>query len=101
MTNKEENGTERKAVCSEEEKTKLIHRLNRIAGQIRGVKTMLENGGDCMDVLVQSTAASAAMRAFNAELIAEHTRGCVAQDVQAGNTESLEELLVMVKRLVL
>lgn len=101
MAKKTENGTERKVERTEEEKTKLIHRLNRIAGQIRGVKAMLENDAYCMDVLVQSTAASAAMNAFNAELIAEHTRGCVAKDVQAGNTDSLEELLVMVKRLVM
>ena len=53
---------------SDEEKKKLIHRLNRIEGQIRGLRGMLEDDAYCMDILVQSSAASAALTAFNRKL---------------------------------
>ena len=64
-------------VRSEEEQKKLIHRLNRIEGQIRGIKRMIERDGYCNDILIQSAAAGAALNAFNRELIANHIKGCV------------------------
>ena len=57
----------------------LIHRLNRIEGQIRGIRGMVENGAYCPDILVQSAAASAALNAFNKELLASHIRTCVVE----------------------
>ena len=50
---------------SPEEYKKLMNRLNRIEGQIRGIKGMLENGAYCPDILVQSAAVNAAVNAFN------------------------------------
>lgn len=67
---------------SEEEQKKLIHRLNRIEGQIRGIKRMIERDGYCNDILIQSAAAGAALNAFNRELIANHIKGCVVRDVK-------------------
>ena len=91
---------EKKTVRSEESKTKLIHRLNRIEGQIRGLRSMLEEDAYCADILTQSAAAGAALNAFNRELIGEHMHGCVARDIRAGQDEVIDELLVILQKLM-
>ena len=63
---------------STEEQKKLIHRLNRIEGQICGIRKMVENNAYCTDILMQSAAVNAAVNAFNKELLASHIRGCVS-----------------------
>ena len=67
---------------SEEERKKLIHRLNRMEGQIRGIRGMVEKDAYCADILIQSAAVNAAVNAFNKELLASHIRGCVARDIR-------------------
>ena len=59
--------SQRKKERSPEEYKKLIHRLNRIEGQIRGIKGMVENNAYCPDILIQSAAVNAAINAFNKE----------------------------------
>lgn len=85
---------------SEEEYKKLIHRLNRIEGQVRGIRNMLENDSYCTDVLVQVQAATAALNAFNREILANHIRTCVAQDIRAGKDETVEELVTVLQKLM-
>ena len=85
---------------SEEEYKKLIHRLNRIEGQIRGIKGMIEKDAYCPDILVQSSAVSAAMNAFNRELLASHIKTCVADDIREGNDEIIDELLATMQKLM-
>ena len=85
---------------TEEERTKLIHRLNRIEGQIRGIRGMVEQDAYCADILVQSSAVSAAVNAFNRELLANHIRGCVARDIRAGNDDVIDELLSTLQKLM-
>ena len=78
---------------TEEEYTKLIHRLNRIEGQIRGIRGMVERSAYCPDILVQVAAVNAALNAFNKELLANHIRTCVADDIRAGKDEVIDELV--------
>ena len=85
---------------SPEEYTKLIHRLNRIEGQIRGIRGMVENGAYCPDILIQSAAASAAINAFNKELLASHIKTCVTDDIIAGKTETVDDLLKTIQKLM-
>ena len=85
---------------SDEEVKALIHRLNRIEGQIRGIRGMVENGAYCPDILVQSAAVNAAINAFNRELLASHIRTCVRSDIQAGNDEVIDELLSTLQKLM-
>ena len=85
--------SQRKKERTPEEYTKLIHRLNRIEGQIRGIRGMVENNAYCPDILVQSAAVTAAMNAFNKELLASHIRTCVAQDIRDGKDEVIDELV--------
>ena len=85
---------------SEEERIKLIHRLNRIEGQIRGIRGMVEKDAYCADILVQSAAVNAAVNAFNKELLASHIRGCVARDIREGKDEVIDELVATLQKLM-
>lgn len=85
---------------SEEERKKLINRLNRIEGQIRGIRNMVENDVYCNDILVQCAAVNAAVNAFNKELIASHIRGCVARDIREGKDEVIDELVETLQKLM-
>ena len=85
---------------TEEEKTSLIHRLNRIEGQIRGIRGMVENDAYCNDVLIQCSAVSSALNAFSRELLAAHIRTCVADDLRAGNDDVVDELMATIQKLM-
>ena len=92
--------SQRKKERSPEEYKKLINRLSRIEGQIRGIRAMVENGAYCPDILVQSAAANAALNAFNKELLANHLRTCVAQDIREGHDETIDELVCTLQKLM-
>lgn len=85
---------------SDEERKKLIHRLNRIEGQIRGMRGMIEKNAYCADILIQSAAVNAAVNAFNKELLANHIRGCVARDIRDGKDEVIDELVATLQKLM-
>lgn len=85
---------------SQEEQTKLIHRLNRIEGQIRGLRGMIERDAYCADVLTQSAAAAAAINAFNREVLARHISTCVVRDIRNGDEDTVEELVRLVQKLM-
>lgn len=87
-------------VRSEKEYRSLINRLNRIEGQIRGIKGMVEKNAYCTDIIVQVAAANAALNAFNKELLANHIKTCVADDIKAGKTETVDDLLETLKKLM-
>ena len=91
---------QKKKERSPEEFKKLIHRLNRIEGQIRGIRNMLENDAYCPDILIQSAAVNAAVNAFNKELFASHIRSCVANDIRAGHDEVIDELVSTMQKLM-
>ena len=85
---------------TEEERKKLIHRLNRIEGQIRGIRGMVEKSVYCTDILTQSAAVTAAVNAFNKDLLASHIRNCVARDIRAGKDEVIDELVAALQKLM-
>ena len=85
---------------TEKEYKSLVNRLNRIEGQIRGIKGMLVKDAYCPDILVQVAAANAALNAFNKELLANHIRTCVADDIRAGNDETIDELVGVLQKLM-
>lgn len=85
---------------SEEEYKRLIHRLNRIEGQVRGIRGMVEQSAYCTDILVQVSAVTAALNAFNRELLATHIRTCVSDDIRAGKDETVDELVSVLQKLM-
>ena len=91
---------QKKKERTEEEYKKLIHRLNRIEGQIRGIRGMVENDAYCTDILIQVSAVGAALNAFNRELLANHIRTCVTDDIRSGKDEAVYELLSTLQKLM-
>ena len=85
---------------STEEYKSLVHRLNRIEGQIRGIRGMVERNAYCPDILVQSAAVTAAVRAFNRELLANHIRSCVVDDIRRGDEAVVDELVALLPKLM-
>ena len=90
----------RKTERTEEQKKKLINRLNRLEGQVRGVRKMIESDAYCNDVLMQSAAISAAVDAFNRELLRAHLHTCVVRDIREGNDDVVDELMRTIERLM-
>lgn len=85
---------------SEAEYKSLIHRLNRIEGQIRGIKGMVEKDAYCTDILIQVAAANAALNGFSRELLSNHIRTCVAEDIRQGKDETIDELVALLPKLM-
>ena len=84
----------------EKEYRSLINRLNRIEGQIRGIKGMLENDAYCTDILIQVSAVSAALNSFNKELRSCHLHTCVAENIRQGDDSVIDELVVTLQKLM-
>ena len=78
----------------------LLARLNRVEGQVRGVKKMLEEDRYCIDILVQVSAITSALNAFNKELLTEHIETCVVNDIREGKETKVEELCETLKKLM-
>ena len=93
-------GSERKTVRTEEEKKELTTRINRIIGQMNGVKRMLEEDRYCEDVLVQLSAIDKAIRSLTALILTRHMHGCIAHDIQNGDTDSLDGIAELFKRFI-
>ena len=85
---------------SEKEYKDLIHRLNHIEGQIRGIKGMVEREVYCTDILVQVAAVSAALNSFNKVLLANHIKTCVTKDILEGKEETVDELVTTLQKLM-
>jgi CsoR family transcriptional regulator, copper-sensing transcriptional repressor len=85
---------------SEQEYKSLINRLNRIEGQVRGVKSMVEKDAYCTDILVQVAAVNAALNSFSKELLASHIRSCVVNDIRDGKEETIDELVATIQKLM-
>lgn len=85
---------------SEEEYKSLMNRLKRIEGQVRGVEGMLENGAYCTDILMQVSAITSALNSFNKELLANHMRTCVADNIRSGNDEVIDEIVTTLQKLM-
>ncbi len=84
----------------EEAKKALISRLNRIEGQIRGIRGMVEKDAYCIDIITQASAAGSALNSFSKELLGDHIKSCVAEDVRNGNNEKLDELVKTLQKLM-
>lgn len=85
---------------SREEARQLTNRLKRIEGQIRGIRGMVEKNVYCTDILMQVAAANAALNAFTRELLANHIRTCVAQDIRNGKDDTIDELVATLQKLM-
>ena len=87
-------------VRDEKEYKALYNRLSRIEGQVRGLKTMLEENAYCTDILVQVAAVSSALNSFSRVLLENHIRTCVTRDILEGKEETVDELMDTLNKLI-
>ena len=90
----------RKKERSEAEYRQLCNRLSRIEGQLKGIRKMLDGNVYCIDILTQTAAAEAALKAFGKELLENHIRSCVINDIKMGNDETVEELITTLEKMM-
>lgn len=83
-----------------EEQKKLLNRLCRIEGQVRGLQEMLQKDAYCPDILIQVSAVGAALNSFSKELLATHIRTCVADGIRQGDDEVIDELVITLQKLM-
>ena len=91
---------EKHTLRAQEEKKKLLNRLRRIEGQVRGVRGMVEKEAYCTDILTQVSAIQSALNAFSRELLSNHIHTCVVADIQNGHLEVVDDLLATIRRLM-
>lgn len=84
---------------TEDDQKALLNRLSRIEGQVRGVKNMVENDAYCVDVLLQVSAIRSALASFQSELLSDHIKTCVSDDLKSGKTETVDELVQALKKM--
>jgi DNA-binding FrmR family transcriptional regulator len=87
-------------IREEEYKNKLVSRLNRAEGQIRGIRNMVEKDAYCDDILNQISAVQAALDSVGKMILESHIRGCVVRDIQAGREEIIDELMGTIGRMM-
>lgn len=108
MEDKKPEGTAGEPVCecrhkhrSPKEEKDLISRLNRIEGQVRGIKTMVQEERYCTDILVQVSAVQSALNGFAKMLLSNHIKTCVVEDIKNGNEEkAVDELCETIKKMM-
>lgn len=96
----EDNCCDRTKHRDSEEYKDMVTRLNRIEGQVRGIKKMVEEERYCVDILTQVSAIQAALNAFNKKLLSNHIHSCVTEDIKAGKEEAVDELCAIVQKLM-
>lgn len=79
---------------------RMLNRLSVIEGQVRGVKKMLEEDRYCVDILTQVSSIQVALHGFNKQLLAQHIKSCVCDDIRAGNDNAVDELCELLKNLM-
>ena len=87
-------------IRSEEEYRTLINRLNRIEGQVRGIKNMVESNAYCTDILIQTSAVTSALNSFSKELLSKHIKECVTEKIKNGDEQIIDELLDTLQKLM-
>ena len=88
----------KKTKRSEEEKKKIISRLNRIGGQINGIGKMVENDAYCNDVLIQLSAVKNSIKSLSTYILENHLYTCVARDLENGDLDAIDEIVSLFKR---
>lgn len=84
---------------NEEEKQKLIRRLNIIAGQVNGLQQMVTDDRYCADILMQISSTTNALKSLGNEILKNHMKSCMVEDIPKGNLEVIEEILDLVNKL--
>lgn len=94
----QKNGT-KKTIRNDADKKKLMLRLSKIEGQIRGIKNMVDSDAYCTDILMQVSAARSALESLSLEVLKNHINGCVKRDLKEGKDDVIDELIWTLQKL--
>ena len=86
----------KKTIRSDEEKKRLLSRINRISGEVNGIKKMIEDDSYCNDILIQVVAAEKALKSLANVIFEEHVYRCISDDINS--EETVDELISLFKR---
>lgn len=81
------------------EQKQLQNRINRIIGQLNGIKNMIDDNRYCGDILIQIGAAESALQALGYAILEDHMQTCVVEEIEKGNTQIMTEAVELIKRL--
>lgn len=98
--NEMENNNEKHKEREEKEYKDLVTRLNRIEGQVKGIKKMVEEERYCIDILTQVAAVQSALNSFNKVLLSNHIKTCVVEEIKSGDVEVVDELCNMIQKIM-
>lgn len=84
---------------TEEEKKKLIKRLNIIEGQVKGIKQMIDDERYCQDILIQISAVDKSLKSLGNEILKSHLSTCVVNDLKNNNLEIIDEIISLFDKL--
>ena len=90
--------SEKKTKRTEKDKQLINNRLNRIEGQIRGVKKMIGEDAYCNDVLVQLSAIENSVKSLSNQVLENHLYNCIARDLENGKVDTIDEIISLFKR---
>ena len=92
------NCCNKKTKRSANEKKLITNRLNRISGQVNGVKKMIDNDAYCNDVLIQLSAIENSVKSLSTHILENHLYTCVPRDLENGDLDTVDELVSLFKR---
>ena len=95
---KEVNCCNKKTIRGVDEKKLITNRLNRISGQVNGVKKMVENDTYCNDILIQLKAIESSVQSLSNHILENHLYTCVTRDLENGNLDTIDEVISLFKR---
>ncbi len=95
---KEKNCCEKKTYRDSEEKRRIINRLSRMEGQVKGIKKMVEEDKYCNDILIQLSAVENSVKSLSNHILENHLYSCVSNDLEKGNFEIIDELISLFKK---
>lgn len=89
---------EKKTIRKEEDKKKLISRINRLKGQMDGIRKMIEDDRYCGDVLIQLAAISSSVKSLSSVIFENHMHSCVLKSIKEGDDSSIDEIVELFKK---
>ena len=84
---------------SREDTDKLVKSLNRIEGQVKGIKRMVEEDRHCDDLLIQISAVQAALKKIGEDILLHHMKTCMVEEIKDGKIETIDEVMYLFTRL--
>ena len=95
---KEDNCCQKKTIRGVDEKKLITNRLNRISGQINGIKKMVESNTYCNDILIQLKAIENSIHSLSNHILENHLYNCVTRDLENGKLDTIDELISLFRR---